>query len=51
MEIMSTFHTRVEYISRRTIRHSAHSNQWNWVLTDRHTDTQKWKQYILGEYY
>ena len=28
-EIMSTFHTRAEYISRRTIRHSAHSNQWD----------------------
>jgi len=28
-EIVSNFHTRVEYISRRTIRHSAHSNQWN----------------------
>jgi len=27
-EILSTFHTRVEYISRWTIHHSAHSNQW-----------------------
>jgi len=28
MEIPSTFHVRVEYISVRKIRHSAHSNQW-----------------------
>jgi len=27
-EILSTFHTRVEYFSRRTIRHSTHSNEW-----------------------
>jgi len=27
-EILSTFNTRVEYIYRRTIRHSAHSNEW-----------------------
>ena len=27
-----------------------HSNQWDWMLTDSHTDTQKWKQYILGGY-
>jgi len=27
-EIYSTFHTRVKYTSRRTIRHSAHSNEW-----------------------
>jgi len=39
-EIVSTFHTRVEYISRRTIHHFAHSNQWYWVLTDTQTDTQ-----------
>ena len=31
IEILSTFHTRVEYISRRTIRHSAHSNQWECI--------------------
>ena len=28
MEILSTFHTRVEYISRWTIRHSANSSEW-----------------------
>ena len=27
-EILSTFHTRVEYISGRTIHHSAHSKEW-----------------------
>jgi len=27
-EILSTFHVRVEYISVRKIRHSAHSNHW-----------------------
>jgi len=34
------FHTRVEYISRRTIRQSAHSNQWMSVRTHTHTDRQ-----------
>jgi len=43
-EILLTFHTRVEYISRRTIRHSAHSNEC--AQTHRQTDRQKWKQYI-----
>jgi len=33
-EIFVTFHARVEYISRRTIRHFVHSNQWDWVRTD-----------------
>jgi len=42
-EIVSTFHTGVEYISRQTIRHSAHSNQRDWVLTDTQTDTQTHK--------
>ena len=28
MEILSTFHTGVEYISWLTIHHSAHSNEW-----------------------
>jgi len=28
MEILSTFHTGAEYISQRTVRHSAHSNKW-----------------------
>jgi len=28
-EILSTFHTRVEYISRQTIRHFARSNEWD----------------------
>jgi len=36
-EIVSTFHTRVEYISWWTIRHSTHSDQWNWALTDTQT--------------
>jgi len=27
-EILSTFQTRVEYLSWRTISHSAHSNEW-----------------------
>jgi len=27
-EILSTFHTQVEYISQRTIHHSTHSNEW-----------------------
>jgi len=42
-KIFSIFHTRVEYISYQTIRHYAHSNQWDWVRTDTHSDTQKWK--------
>ena len=29
--------------SRRTIRHSAYSNEWYWVLTDTQTDTQTHK--------
>jgi len=44
-EILSTFHTRFEYISRRTICHSAHSIQWTECAdTHRQTDTQKWEQ-------
>jgi len=41
-EILSTFHTRVKYISRRTIPPIQMS------VTDTHTQTdrQKWKQYI-----
>jgi len=27
----------------RTIRHCAHSNQWDWVWTDTQTETEKWK--------
>jgi len=41
-EILLSFHTRVEYISRRTI----HCWRLDWVRTHRQTDTQKWKHYI-----
>jgi len=36
-EIYSTFHARVEYISRQTIHDSAHSNECTYTHTDRHT--------------
>jgi len=39
-EIMSTFHAWVKYISQQTIHHSAHSKEWNWVLTHRHTEVK-----------
>ena len=39
VRILSTFHTQIEYISRRTIRHSAHSNECA------QADRQNWKQY------
>ena len=54
-EILSTFHARVEYISRRTIRHSAHSNEWGALspvfnsVCPSHNASATWRTYVLSE--